>query len=470
MQSISANFGIASLSRLILGGISLVIVIFLTRYLGPEGYGDYSTILAYLFLFITLADLGLYTVLTREISKSGADEEKVASNIFTLRLVIIFGAAILANSIAFFLPYSLTVRLGILIASVFMVLSSLGQVLMGIFQKHLKIYWVSIADLLARIAQLGMVLTLVFVHADFLYFILAISVSEVIHFFLIFLFAKRITKIRIIFDKKYWADTLRTAFPIGASLVFVLIYFKMDTFLLSILKVSHDVGIYSVAYRIMEFGIFFPAAYLGLVMPVLSRYAVADLKEFKKVFQNTFNKLAVFGWPVALFTFAASGQIISLIGGGDFSLSADVLRILCFAMFTIFFGNLGGHALVALNLQKKGMWLYMAGMIVNLIGNLLLIPKYTYIAAALTTVGTEIIVTILMFIVINKAINTKPEFKVFFRAFIAGLLMAGVVFIFRDKNIIILFALSLIYWPVLHILGGFSRDNLRELVFWRKQG
>ena len=82
IRSIFANFSIASLSRLILGGISLVIVAFLTRYLGVSGYGDYSTILAYLFLFTILADLGLYSMLVREISRPNVDESNIASNIF----------------------------------------------------------------------------------------------------------------------------------------------------------------------------------------------------------------------------------------------------------------------------------------------------------------------------------------------------------------------------------------------------
>ncbi|MDP3954143.1 MAG: flippase [bacterium] len=467
MQSISANFSIAAFSRLILGGISLVIVVFTTRYLGPEGYGDYSAILAYLFLFVTLADLGLYTVLTREISKTGADEERIVGNIFTLRLAIILGAAILANLITFFLPYSQTVRLGILIASVFMVLSSLGQVLMGIFQKNLKIYWVSISDLVARLIQLGLVLTLVFIKAGFLYFILAVSISEIVHFCCIFIFANRLTRIRIIFDKKYWTDIIKTALPIGISLVFVLIYFKLDTFLLSIMKPSRDVGIYSAAYKIMEFGIFFPAAYLGLVMPVLSKHAVTNPGEFKRVFQNTFNKLAIFGWPVTFFAIVASGQMIALLGGGGFSASAEVLQILSLAMFIIFFGNLGGHSLVALNLQKKGMWLYMAGMVINLIGNLVLIPKYTYIAAAWTTVGTEVLVTVLMFVVIAKSINAKPEFSIFFKAFAAALLMAYIVFLLKDTNLLLLLLASFIYWPILYAFGGLSKKDIRDLLFWR---
>ncbi|MBI4120066.1 MAG: oligosaccharide flippase family protein, partial [Parcubacteria group bacterium] len=142
MNTIRHNFGIAVLSRLIVGGISLVIVGLLTRALGPAGYGQYSLILAYLFVVSALADLGLYTLLVREISKTGADEKFIASNIFTFRLVSVIGFLGLGVLISLFLPYSGEIRLGILIAGIFAVFSSLAQALTGIFQKYLKLYYV----------------------------------------------------------------------------------------------------------------------------------------------------------------------------------------------------------------------------------------------------------------------------------------------------------------------------------------
>ena len=460
LRSIFTNFGIASVSRLILGGISLVIVGFLTRYLGASGYGDYSAILAYLFLFTILADLGLYSILVREISKPGADEAKITSNIFSLRLVVVIGAVILANIIVLFLPYSRPVKTGVILVSVYMVLSSLSQVLMGVFQKHLKLYLVSVSDMASRLFQLGLVVLLVYVKASFLYFMAAISASEIIHFGLIFSFARKITRIKFAFDKEYWIETVKAAIPIAVSLVFVLIYFKVDTFLLSLMKPSEDVGIYSVAYKVLEFIIFFAGMYLGLVMPLLSKYAVGDPDHFKKIFINTFNKLAMFGLPVTFFIFLTADKWTILLGGGVFQQSGPVLQILSIAVLMIFFGNLGGHSLIALNLQKKGMWIYLSGMVLNLIGNLIFIPRYSYMAAAWTTVGTEVLVTIWMFWVIKNKIGIRPEYNVLIKAIFASCLMGLFVSLFSDSNIIIVSLSALIYWPILYLLKGVKLSEI----------
>ncbi|MDO8676514.1 MAG: oligosaccharide flippase family protein, partial [Candidatus Azambacteria bacterium] len=134
LQKISYNLGIATFSRGIIGGLSLVVVGILTRFLGPEGFGQYSAIFAYLYIFTATADLGLYTFMVREISRASepVEERKIASKIFTLRLFAIIVLIDLADLLIFAFPYPLKIKIGVLIASLFSVGSSLVQVLTGI--------------------------------------------------------------------------------------------------------------------------------------------------------------------------------------------------------------------------------------------------------------------------------------------------------------------------------------------------
>ena len=367
LQKISYNLGIAVISRFIVGAIGLVIIGLLTRSLGPAGYGYYNLIFAYLFIFSSIADLGLYTILVREISKVGPDEESIiASKIFTLRLSFAISILVLAGLLVFTLPYPSVVKLGVIIASAFSVLSSLTQVLTGIFQKHLRLYFVSLADIISRIIQLALLIVLVYLKAGLLLFVGAVVFSEVAHFLLIFLFSRSFIRVRISVDFKYWKEILKTALPVAASLVFVLLYFKLDTVLLSLIKPAYDVGVYSVAYKILEAVIFLPAIYIGLIMPLLSKYAFSNRPEFIKTFRKAFNALSVFALPFAAYLFVLSDPIVRLIGGSGFIQSGPVLKILSIAVLLIFFGNLGGNAVIALNLQKKGMWIYLTGAVFNI--------------------------------------------------------------------------------------------------------
>ncbi len=462
MTTISSNFGVAALSRLILGGISLIIVGLLTRALGPEGYGHYSLIFAYLFIFTTLADLGLYSILVREVSRRDADEKLIVSNVLSLRLFALLLFLVIGNLTALFLNYPIEVKLGILVASIFSIFSSLVQLLTGIFQKHLKLYYVSLADVAARGVQLGLVFWAVRNGNSLSFFIWAVVFSEIVHFLLIFWFSRRLVRVGLSFDIIYWRKIATTTLPVAVSLVFVLLYFKLDTVLLSLLRPAYDVGVYSAAYKVLETIIFFPAIYLGLVMPLMSRHALDDRKSFKVIFKKSFDVLSIFAVPTMVFIYLRAADIINLIGGAQFVQSISILRILSVAIFLIFFGNLGGNALIALDLQKKGMWIYFVGAIFNIGANIFFIPKYSYYAAAGTTVVTELLVTILLFWLIKKETGVMFGSRVFLKSLLAAIITVAMVHPLHFSFIWATLA-SLIYFPVLYLLGGIKTENLREV-------
>lgn len=400
MSSIWHNFGVATLGRVATNLLGLIIVGILTRALGPERFGDYQTIFAYLFLFTIIADMGLYTLLVRDISREGSDERRITGLLFTLRLFLVLGVAIVGSILVWWLPYTELVQRGVVMASLSLIFSSLVQVLMGVFQKHLKLIWVTIADLATRAVQLIGIFVLVREgNSGVMPFIAVAVAAGAVQLVLTIWFARRLIPFSLEVDIPYWKRTMRTAFPIAASLLFTLVYFKIDTVMLSFMRSSSDVGVYSVAYKVLEIIIFFPAMYIGLVMPLLSR-AAPHPEEFQLVFYRAFKVLAAGAMPTVIGLMLFAGPIVHAIGGTGYEASASVLRILSIAAGVIFLGNLGGNAIIALDLQKKGLWIYAAGAIFNIITNLFFIPRYGYVAAAWTTVMTEALVTIAMFVLI----------------------------------------------------------------------
>lgn len=467
IQKFSFNLGAATLSRLITGGIGLVVTSLLTRNLGPVAFGQYSSIFAYLYVFASLADLGLYTVLTREISKPGADEAKIASSIFTLRLIFIIGFILLAGALLIFVPYVLQIKIGILICSLFYIFSSLAQVLTGIFQKHLELYWVSLSDVISRIIQLGILIVLVNIEASLMLFIWAVVISEFFHFLLIFKFSNGITKIKLSFDWSYWKNILPTALPIAISSVFVLIYFKLDTVLLSIMKPAYDVGVYSLPYKLLEALIFLPAMFIGLVLPILSRNASLDLQKFKKNYQKAFDVISIFAFPLFVYLVIMSDKVVRLVGGTSFAQSGDVLRILSIAIALIFFGNLSGSALIALDLQKRAMWIYFLGAVISIVGNIILIPRFSFFATAWVTVITEFIITLLTFWIISRKIDYGANLKIFFRAAMASVVLIFLLLPFRN-NLILGSVVALFYFPTLYLFRGFTKEEIKEAILFKK--
>lgn len=472
VRKIAYNTFISAGARIIGVALSLVNIGLIARYLGQEGFGEYSLILAFLSIFNILADLGLYSLMTREISRPGADEKKIASNIFTLRVAILLFFLILAVISIWLFPYSYRVKVGVAIVTISILFLSASQVLMGIFQKYLKTDKAALSEVIGRAVQLGLVILFIYLDSGFFALLVALTVGALVIFILNFLFARKYVALTLAFDFSYWKEVIKVALPIALSIVLTLIYFKIDSIFLSLKFINRssanpisDVGIYNIPYKVLEGLIFFPSMFVGLIFPLLSKFALSGMEQFKKIFQKTLDILIIIIVPLVIGLFMLSLPIVILIGGKEFAVSSPVLKILSFAIGLIFLGNLFGNAIIALNKQKVGAWIYFIGMAFNIITNLIFIPKYSYIGAASTTLATEFLVTILMFCLISKTIRYLPSFKIILKAIFAGLFMGFFLYYFQAHNLFLVVGLgAAIYFGILYLIKGIKKEEVALLL------
>ncbi len=457
---------IASAGARILGlALSLITIGFITRYLGQEGFGYYATILAFLYFFTVLADLGLYSICVREISRPQANEIKIANNAFTLRFF--FGLFIfsLAPIIIYFLPYPGEVKLGTAIAALAFWLNSNQQVLMGVFQKYLRMDKIALSEVLARIVQLGLVVLFIYLDLGFLLILSALIGGALINFCLAFIFSQKYIPIKFQFDISYWKEILKESAPLAIASIFTVIYFRLDTIMLSLMQPASHVGIYNLAYKFLESLLFFPAMFVGLIMPLMSKYAFSDRNKFKKTVQQTLNLLLLFIIPLIIGTYFLSDCLVVLIGGQEFIASAGVLNLLIIATGIIFLGVLFSNQIISLAKQKTLLYIYGIGALINLIANYIFIPKYSYYGAAGTTLFTELIVTCLMLITLYRIMKELPSFKLLIKYLIGGLIMAGIFFILRNNSVYWTAPLAVFaYFACLYLLKAFSPQQIFSLL------
>ncbi|MAF20587.1 MAG: hypothetical protein CMI55_02810 [Parcubacteria group bacterium] len=464
-KKIAYNTVIAAGTRIVGLVLSLIIIGFITRHLGQVGFGYYATVLAFLYFFTVLADLGLYSICVRDISRPKADEKKIVSNVFTLRLfagLFIFG---LAPLVVYFLPYPDQVKIGVLIGTVGFWFLSNQQVLMGVFQKYLRMDKVAIAEFLGRVVHLGLVAFFIWQGKGFLFIVSASVGGALVIFGLVLVFSQKYIPISFQFDFSFWRSLLKKSLPLGLAAIFVLLYFKLDIIMLSLMKPPADVGVYNLAYKILESLLFFPAMFVGLVMPLMSKYAFSVRKKFEEITQKALDILLIFIAPMVIGTFFLSPKIIVLIAGPEFILSAGVLNILIIATGIIFLGVLFSNMIISLEKQKSLTYIYGIGAIVNLIANFIFIPRYSYYGAAGTTVLTELIVTVLMIVVLYQTLKIVPVFDSLIKYILAGLTMALPLYFLGNWNLFILGPLAiLVYFAALYLIGGIKKADLKILI------
>lgn len=464
-RKIAYNTIISAGARFISLALAFIIIGFLTRYLGQSGFGQYNTILAFLYIFTVLSDLGLYSICLREISKEGADESRIISNAFSTRFFIGLFTFSLAPLAVLFFPYSSEIKLGVLIGAFGFWLLSDIQVLIGVFQKYLRIDKVAWAEVMGRLAQLGLVAFFIRENFGFLFIVGAVAGGALVNFILVFFFIQKYAIVRFRFDFSYWRELIKESLPLGVAIIFSMIYFKLDTVMLSLMKTQAEVGIYGLAYKILENLIFLPVMFVGLIMPFLSKYAFFDHRKFEEISRTTFDILLMAAVPLIIGVFFLSSKIINLIGGQEFVLSAGVLNILIMAVGIIFLATLFSNMIIALKKQKTLAYIYGLGAIVNVAANFIFIPRYSYYGAASTTVLTEFVVTVLMIVVLYRDIPALFSFRLILKYIFAALIMALPLYFLADGNLFFLIISAvLVYFGVLYLIGGFSFKQVAFLI------
>ena len=413
-MEISKNIAINTIASYIGRAVGTIFALtsigLITRALGKEGFGEYSTIVAFLTTAQILADLGLHQLLTREISQHPEREKELFSQFFTLRLVFAVLFLSVAAGIVFLFPYSTDVKAGVAVSAIAFVFLSLSQLFSSIFQKYIQVYKAAFAELIGRAAQLGVVAFFFITSPGLLGFLAALILGSFSIFAVNAFFAYRLVPFRLSISFTRWRYILKETLPIAASIAFTMLYFRADTILLSILGTQEEVGVYNVAYKVLEALIFFPAVFVGLMMPAMSRYAKDSRKKLGELLGRLTDVATIFALPMVVGGILLSASFVNIIGGPEFLVSAQTLQILFIAVGVIFYGTLFGSAVIALNLQKYAMWAYLVGFVVNFVANIIVIPKYSYIGAAWTTVGTEVLVTLFLAALVWRTIRYHPSF------------------------------------------------------------
>jgi len=141
------------------------------------------------------------------------------------------------------------------------------------------------------------------------------------------------------------------------------------------------------------------------------------------------------------------------------------LRILIFALALIFFGNFFNSILIAGNKQNKLLKILSLVAIFNILLNLILIPKFSYLGAAFSSVFTEFLVVLGGVYVVSKELNYFPQIKNFSKIIFSGIIMVLFFFLFRQYNFLVVGIIgSILYILSLWLLGVVKSDEIGGII------
>lgn len=468
-SKVAYNTIVQIISKIIASVLGLIAVGLITRYLGQRGFGEFTTIFTFLSFFGIMADLGLTLVTVQMINRPGVDVNKIVSNLFSIRLISAIVFLGLAPLAVIFFPYDPIIKIGVVIMAASFLFTALNQILVGVFQKNLRMDKVSIAEIIGRIVLVAGVFTAVRMDAGLKGVIIATVLSNAASFILHYIFSLKFVRISLRYDKEIWQEIIKKSWPLAITIGFNLLYLKTDTLILSLFKTQAEVGIYGAAYKVIDVLITLPFMFIGIVLPIMaSSWAENNLERFKGVMQKSFDFMAILAIPIIIGTQFIGGRMMSFVAGEEFSSSGPVLRILIIAAGIIFLGTIFTHGVIAIEKQKKIISAYVFTGITAVAGYLIFIPKYSYFGAAWVTIYSELAVVLASAYLVWKYSRWLPNFNVFVKSILASAIMGAGIYLLQTiygLNLLAIIIISIIiYFGALFMLKGISKQEILEIV------
>lgn len=391
---------VAKAATVVLGFLTVGL---LTRYLGVNQYGIYTLVFAYLSLFGVLADFGLQLSLVRDLSGEDASANNLKSTYFAIKIFLSLAATILSLITLVFFPYSGTIKTAIVVGSLAVGVGYMNGYGASVLQSKLKLDMAALLEVINRIATVIAIVIFFLLHLDLYAFICAVLIGNIVSLAVNIWTAPDYFHFRSIPPFHLIVDVVKASFPIGITTLLGALYFKIDTMMLSVMKTTADVGIYSLSYKIFENIIMLWLFYMATVYPLLSQYMKSkDRKRFKMVVNSSLIIAILFSIVAIIVGFFAAPLAIRILGGNNFIESILPFRLLLFAIPFVIVNNLFYYVLLTISKIKYILVTLLISLTFNFFVNLAIIPKYGFIGTSVSTIFTELIVMLGYLIVVRK--------------------------------------------------------------------
>jgi len=436
-QKVALNTIIQIVTKVITVIFGFLTMVILTRYLGVGGYGNYMYVLTLVVLFGGFADWGTATIGVREAAKDGQKQNLILSNVFLIRVVLSLIAALLMILAAFYLPLKtnqeILIRQGIVFGSFILVLYAIKASFGIIFQTKLQMQKLAVSDITASFLIFLISWLFIHFHLGLIYLLIAVILANVIAVILAAILAIKTIEFKFQMNLSFIKSFFKECLPMGALLLLFTIYNKVDTVILGIIKGNEAVGIYAVGYRLYDVLVLGAAYFMNSLLPVLSQYSNIQKwrDKIRIIYQKSFDVLLMMGGLVLILTLILAPLAIRLITQqrfGEFFDAVLVVRLLSLAIFISYFNHLTGFTIVALGRQKWYFLIAAMALILNVIANFMVIPKFSYYGAAVVTIFTEGFVLMVTSFSIFRLIGFFPTLKDFPKTFKELIINRGKVF------------------------------------------
>ena len=409
---------------------------------GDQSYGLYFALFNFSMILNILLDVGITNYNNRNIAQHNYLLPKHLSNIVGLKFLLAIVYAVFVLVIAAIIGYD-KVQFHLLFFLIFnqFLISFTLYLRSNISGLHLfrTDSIISVLDRSFMIIICGVLLFTNILKTQFTieWFVYAQTAAYVITTIITFaVVLKKSGRIKIRFNLKFFLVFLRKSYPYALLILLMSFYNRIDSVMLERLLPDpigkEQAGIYAHSFRLLDAVSMFGVLFAGLLLPIFAKM-IKQKESVGQMVQLSYTLLIVPAIIIAISSIYYSGEIMDVLYTSNTENSSGILGILMTGFIGIATTYIFGTLLTANGSMKYLNIMAFSAMVLNIVLNLILIPRFYAFGSAYASLATQIftgaIQVVLVFVIFKLRLNLKFIFQL--------LMFVGVVAVFGtvSKNI-----------------------------------
>lgn len=470
--SITQNLTFLTVASVLQKVISFVYFTLVARLIGVSNTGNYFFAIAFTTIFTVIADFGLGSVVTRETAKNPADTEKNVNTIFLVKILfglVVYGMLFVSVNL---LNYAADLKVLIYLSGITMFFDNLQSVFYSTLRARKNLFYESVGVIASQFITLVIGTVALLLHWPLWWLIVAYFVPSALNVVYAGTVVVKLYKVKfnLNFDYSIFKKLIIYAIPFAAAGIIGRLYSYTDSIIMSKWLDARHLGWWSVPYKLTFAFQFIPAALSASIYPVMSSYGVDNMARLSKIFERAWQYLFIIIFPLAFGIAAVARPVIIKLYGVAYEPSVIVLQILVISMVFGYLSYVSGALLNATGRQTIQTMLLAVAWVVSSVLNIIFIPKFGILSAALCSVVGSLVMFIGGYYFTSTIITLQHKliFTAALKALVPAMLMALFVFILPLNNLFVVIPLaSIVYlgfsFLTKSITTGFIKSQLANL-------
>jgi O-antigen/teichoic acid export membrane protein len=396
-QTVARNSFIGIAAQMAIKILSFAFSVLIVRELGADAFGQYSAVAAFGTMFLFIGDLGLSPYLVREVARlrdlpTGQQQiERLYGTVLVLRLLLsllgvslMLGVAILTGR-----PQAIVIAL---------LLNAFGMLLYGIqgtseallagyerldLTSGAKVFYQVLFVLLGGAALWAGLGYYGLIGATFIAVVMLTTVCW-----------QAVARLGLrpdAVEPARWRGLIKASIPFGLVALTLGLSYKFDSILLNLFRGDAETGYYNAAYNLVFSTVFLSNAINTALYPSLTRQAISNAQTLPAIYGRVLRYLLLLSLPIAVGVSLLAPQVVHLLYGREYSATVPALAIVIWVVPLMFVSEFFGYVVLVAGQEGRVARSVLISTSVNVTLNLLLVPLVGFLAAAVLTVLTELV-------------------------------------------------------------------------------